>query len=144
MHKSSSEKKPKIEMCADDQMHELCGIEYVYEWVKERKLQKKHCVAANRSTFDSIIISKITLVKSNFSIEKVPTFFVVLGCVNAFVRHVVIHWLILSDFRMFVQTNYQIQIERETKYSKKGKDADFCPSTLCGWKESIILRMKKK
>lgn len=45
---------------------------------REREIvrKKNHCVAANRSTFDSIIIYKITLVKSNFSIEKVHDSFV--------------------------------------------------------------------
>lgn len=88
------------------------------KWDSNSNNKKYHCVAANRSTFDSIIISKITLVKSNFSIEKVHNSLVVLLfvdarshlCVNTFVRQVVI------------QLAYFIRISHLFFWNRTGKE----------------------
>lgn len=129
--KSSSGKKAKqIEICAAaadrSNARVLCdGINSVKKTEnmsmnesnrekEKKKREKNHCVAANRSTFDSIIISKITLVKSNFSIEKVHNSLVVrffslylalslaYSCVNTFVRQVVIQLAYFIRFSEFL------------------------------------------
>lgn len=166
MHESSNgdeKKSQKIEMCADDWMrkctsfvrgrNEQCEKKQANEWTmsmnaseRESSNRKKyHCVAANRSTFDSIIISKITLVKSNFSIEKVHNSLVVFRCcccssslfricVNTFVRQVVIqlaYFIRISNFcrptiSWWWKSNGKQNLYAHGVFGEMGKRCRFC------------------